>query len=164
VTKSELWPSDSPAAIAHINMLQGIIARLAGNSASCKTWCLTLVAALLSFAAGVHAPRLAAFAIVPVFVFLLLDSTYLAQEQAYRELFKRIIGKMRGGSYGLADAYEAAAPIARYGVLRAFKSWSIWPFYLSLALAYAVAMWSGWVASPPAPVEVAQGAPAATAP
>ena len=40
--ESPLWPADSPAVTAHINLLQGIINRLANNSASCKTWCLPL--------------------------------------------------------------------------------------------------------------------------
>ena len=32
---------------AHISMLQGIINRMAGNSANCKNWTVTLVAAML---------------------------------------------------------------------------------------------------------------------
>jgi hypothetical protein len=35
-TVSPLWPADDPAVAAHINLLQGIINRLANNSASCK--------------------------------------------------------------------------------------------------------------------------------
>jgi len=35
---------------AHVQLLEGIITRLANNSASCRTWCLTLVAAILSLA------------------------------------------------------------------------------------------------------------------
>jgi hypothetical protein len=44
---SPFWPADNPAAIAHVNLIQGIINRLANNSASCKTWCLVIVSALL---------------------------------------------------------------------------------------------------------------------
>ena len=47
---SPLWPAHSPAATSHITVLQGIITRLANNSAACKTWSLTLVAAVLSVA------------------------------------------------------------------------------------------------------------------
>jgi hypothetical protein len=34
---SLLWPADNPAVTAHINLLQGVINRLANNSAACKT-------------------------------------------------------------------------------------------------------------------------------
>jgi hypothetical protein len=148
--KSQLWPADNSAVTAHIAMLQSIIARLATASASCKTWCLTLVGALLSFAAGIRSPQLAAFAIVPILIFAFLDSTYLAQERAYRDLFKGIVAKIRDGRYAIGDSFEARAPLRPGAVFRAFGSWSIWPVYLSLLLAYVAAMCSGWIA-PPAP-------------
>lgn len=149
--KSELWPADNPAVTAHITMLQGIITRLAANSASCKTWCLALVGASLSFAAGMHSPALAAFSIVPVLVFAILDSYYLAQERAYRHLYGVIADKIRDGSYARADAFEARAPLQPGAVIGAFASWSILPLYLGLLLAYGAAVWSGWVAMPEAP-------------
>ena len=37
-------------------MLQGIINRMAGNSASCKTWTVTLVAAQLALLVGKQIP------------------------------------------------------------------------------------------------------------
>jgi hypothetical protein len=57
-SSSPFWPADSPAATTHITLLQGIITRLANNSASCKTWCLTLVAALLSLSGAAHLPQM----------------------------------------------------------------------------------------------------------
>ena len=47
---SAFYPADNAAVIAHLNYLQAIITRLAGNSAQCKTWCLAIVSALFSFA------------------------------------------------------------------------------------------------------------------
>lgn len=158
---SPLWPADNPAVTAHISMLQAIIARLAANSASCKTWCLALVGALLSFAAGTDSPRLAAFAVVPIVMFAFLDSHYLAQERAYRSLFVAIVGKIRDGSYTIADSFEARAPVPRGGLGRAFLSWSVWPVYLGLLIAYGVAMYSGWIAEPAAAAEA--GLPTASA-
>ena len=38
---------ERPAVQGYLSMLQGIINRMAGNSASCKTWTVTLVTALL---------------------------------------------------------------------------------------------------------------------
>ncbi|MEA3065561.1 MAG: hypothetical protein QOJ27_2013 [Sphingomonadales bacterium] len=147
---SPLWPADNSAVTAHISMLQAIIARLATNSASCKTWCLALVGALLSFAAGTKVPAIAAFAIVPIVMFAFLDANYLAQERAYRVLFAKIVGKIRDRSYAISDSFEAKAPIEPGALARAFRSWSIWPFYLGLLAAYAVAMGSGWIGLPSA--------------
>jgi hypothetical protein len=142
-------PADSPAAIEHIKLLQGIVNRLANNSASCKTWCLTLVAALLSLAGTSRNPALVPISLVPVVMFGFIDTMYLAQERAYRDLYKRMVGKMQNGSYAVTDAFEATAPINFGGFCRAFLSWSIWPIYLGLIAAYIVAKCTGalvWLA------------------
>ena len=39
---------DRTSVQAHINMLQGTINRMASNSANCKLWCVTLLAAILA--------------------------------------------------------------------------------------------------------------------
>ncbi|HLZ05611.1 MAG TPA: hypothetical protein VKR55_26105 [Bradyrhizobium sp.] len=136
-------PPDNQAVIAHINLLQGIISRLANNSASCKTWCLSIVAALLSLAGAVHDGDLVTIALVPVAVFGFIDTMYLAFETAYRELYKGIVTKLRESRYTLADVYEANAWFGiRYFVscfVRAFLSWAIWPVYLGLVAAYLAA-------------------------
>ncbi len=41
-TNSKFEP-DSPAVQTHLSLIQAVIARMAGNSRSCKTWCITLV-------------------------------------------------------------------------------------------------------------------------
>lgn len=143
---SPLWPADSPAVTAHINLLQGIINRLANNSASCKTWCLTLVSALVSLAGATHAPGIVTFALVPVVIFGFMDTMYLAQERAYRELYAGIVESIRGGSYGLGSAYDARAPLTFSRVCSALASWSIFPVYLGLILTYLCAHLAGWLA------------------
>jgi hypothetical protein len=136
---------DSPAVIAHINLLQGIINRLAGASASCKTWCIALVAALLSLAGTSHLPGVTSIALVPVIIFGFLDTSYLAQERAYRDLFKAIVVKIHNGSYGVAETFVAGAPLKSGARLGAVFSWSILPIYLGLIVLYGVAYWRGWL-------------------
>ena len=145
-TDSPVIAIDAPAVAAHINLLQGIINRLANNSSSCKTWCLTLVGALLSLAGATHVPAIVTFALIPVVIFGFLDGMYLAQERAYRVLYRRIVGLIRVGDYRRADAYEASAPIGLADLLSSLKSWSIFPIYGGLILAYIVAHFSGWLA------------------
>jgi hypothetical protein len=131
---------------AHINLLQGIINRLADNSSSCKTWCLTLVGALLSLAGATHVPAIVTFALVPVVIFGFLDTMYLAQEKAYRDLYNRKVDAIRRGSYGREDLFDANARRHIRHFRDALTSWSIWPIYLSLIVGYGVASFCGWIA------------------
>jgi hypothetical protein len=142
---SPLSPADNPAVTAHINLLQGIINRLANNSASCKTWCLTLVGALLSLAGATRTPGIVAFALVPVVVFGFVDTMYLTQERAYRELYARVVKTIRDGTYDRNSAYEARAPLTFASFCATLTSWSIFPIYLTLILAYVVAACAGWL-------------------
>lgn len=144
-TISPLWPADNPATTAHMTMLQGIITRLANNSASCKTWCLTLVGALVSLAGATKVPAIITFALIPIVIFGFLDTMYLAQEKAYRVLFNNVVGRIREGKYCLSDAFEAKAALKLKFVSQAFRSWSIWPVYLGLIAAYLFAHYKGWL-------------------
>jgi|SRR6185369_4400826 len=142
---SPLWPADNPAVTAHVALLQGIINRLANNSTSCKTWCLTLTGAFLSLAGAAKQPAIVTFAIVPIAVFGFVDLMYLANERAYRNLYKTIVEKIRNGSYVKADAFEARATWTCADALACIKSWSIWPVYGALIAAYIVVEATGWV-------------------
>jgi hypothetical protein len=143
---SSLWPAENPAVTAHINLLQGIINRLANNSTSCKTWCLTLVGALISLAGAAHVPGIITFAIIPVVIFGFMDTMYLAQEKAYRDLYTHVIERIRTTNYALCDVFEARAPLGLSSVLSAIKSWSILPIYAGLIIMYAAAHLGGWLA------------------
>lgn len=143
---SPLWPADNPAITAHVSLLQGIISRLANNSASCKTWCLALVGALVSLAGATRVPGIITFTLIPVVIFGFMDTMYLAQEKAYRDLYTCTITKIRNGSYSLGKVYEARASLKFRHVLKAMVSWSIFPVYLGLVAAYLIAYLKGWLA------------------
>jgi hypothetical protein len=145
-------PPDNPAVTAHITLLQGIINRLATASASCKTWCIALVAALVSLAGTTRLPGIVAIALVPVVIFGFLDASYLAQERAYRDLYKRVIDKIHTGTYTAADTFAASAPMHTGARIKAFFSWSVAPMYLGLIALYVIACYLGWLKllAPPA--------------
>lgn len=42
-----LTAKENSAIQAHVNMLQGVINRMANNSANCKTWAITIISAIL---------------------------------------------------------------------------------------------------------------------
>ena len=144
-TCSSYWPADNPATMAHVNLLQGIINRLANNSTSCKTWCLALVSALIGLAGANKSLGIASYALFPVLLFGCLDAMYLAQERAYRQLYRKVVDKIRAGKYVLADAFETDARFGLSGFFRALLSWAVFPIYLGLIVAYVVARHTGWV-------------------
>jgi hypothetical protein len=144
---SRLWPADNPAVMAHIALLQGIINRLADNSASCKTWCLTLVAALISLAGATHVPAILTGGLVPIVIFGFVDTMYVAQERAYRELYACVVDDIRKGTYALDHAFEARAPLSIRGCLKAVSSWSIFSVYAGLIALYGIAHCAGWLAA-----------------
>jgi len=140
---SPLEPANSPAAITHLNMLQAVITRLAGNSAQCKTWCVAIVSALFGLAGATKSGRIAAAAIIPIAVFGFVDAAYLANEKAYRDLYNAIAAKIRNRSYGLADFANLSAPADAGHYLWALASWSVWPVYIGLFVAYLIVLLSG---------------------
>lgn len=140
---STFAPADNAAAIAHLNMLQAIVARLAGNSVQCKTWCLAIVSALIGFAGAVKNDNVVAVALVPIIIFAFVDTSYLAHESAYRGLYNEVSAKIRGGSYRLSDCFLLNAPVTPARYLAALRSWSIWPIYLGLIAAYALTRCTG---------------------
>lgn len=68
---------ESPAVQSHLSMLQGIINRMVENSANCKNWTLTLVAAMLVLLVdkNMQIPN-ALICLIPIGLFYLLDCYY----------------------------------------------------------------------------------------
>ena len=73
-----------------------------------------------------------------------LDAMYLAQERAYRQLFRTIVDKIRAGKYLLGDAFETNARFGLPGFFSALLSWAVFPIYLGLIVAYVLARQTGW--------------------
>ena len=73
--------------IAHLQMIQAVITRLAGNSFMIKRWSVTLVAALFALAAASTNVLFVCLAYFPVFMFWALDAYFLRQERLFRKLY-----------------------------------------------------------------------------
>ena len=138
-TDNTARPVETAIIIAHVNLLEGIITRLANNSASCKTWCLTLVAAIVGLAGATRSVAVVSIALLPVIIFGLLDAMYLAQERAYRELYAAIVSKFQRGLYTMVDVFDARAQWTGAHFCRALASWSCYPVYCGLLIAYLLA-------------------------
>ncbi|MCT7294093.1 hypothetical protein NVV99_24675 [Rhodococcus sp. PAE-6] len=74
----------------HMEFVQSIITRLANNSFLLKGWSLTLVSALMGFAVAHDHILLAAAAVLPALVFWILDTYYLRQERAFRNIYDAV--------------------------------------------------------------------------
>ena len=82
-----LTTKENSAVQAHINMLQGIINRMANNSANCKTWAITIISAIIVLYADdkINQEELW-ICYIPICLFFFLDCFYLGLE---RQIIKK---------------------------------------------------------------------------
>ncbi len=121
---------NSAAVRTHLEIMQGVVTRMAGNSHSCKVWCVTLVAAILVLVARTGQPQHALIAVVPTVLFLILDTYYLAMERAFIGSYNAFVKKLHGGSLGATDVFKVAPTGSTPKLfVNCLRSFSIWPFY-----------------------------------
>lgn len=71
----------------YIEMLQGNIERMAGNSSNCKSWMVTIVSALMALQCTINALNgWILLGILPILLFWYLDVYYLHLERGMRNL------------------------------------------------------------------------------
>ena len=136
MTKTPIDINPDAASIqTHLGILQNVIQRMASNSSTCKAWCVTLVSAVLVIIADKGKPDYAYIAFLPTFVFTALDAYYLALEKAFRNSYNDFISKLHKKSLTEEDLYSVI-PKGNISDLQiqSLKSFSVWGFYLSLAL------------------------------
>lgn len=76
----------------YIELLQDVINRMAGNSANCKTWLLTIVAAVITFTATKDLPKVVLLMLMGIDVlFYLLDVFYLYLERKFRLIERKFV-------------------------------------------------------------------------
>ncbi len=135
----------SPSVQAHLSILQSVIQRMATNSASCKTWCITVVSAILVVIADKNKPEYAFIAFLPTFLFMALDAYYLALEKGFRTAYNNFVQTVHSGNLKVSDLYSVApAGSTNTHQLDAVKSPSVWGFYIPLMalilLAYSLVL------------------------
>jgi hypothetical protein len=136
------YGEESPAVQAHLGIAQSVIQRMASNSASCKAWCITLVAAILVIVADKGQPNYALIAAVPTLLFLVLDTYYLALERCFRDSYNEFIEKVHGGRVVATDLYAVTPKGSLPKTLaQSLRSFSIWPFYATLGVMIWLSMW-----------------------
>ncbi|MBQ8422410.1 MAG: hypothetical protein IJX11_09145 [Bacteroidales bacterium] len=146
----------------YLQMMQDNISRMASNSANCKTWTVTIVAAFLAIGCGVDKLNgWIALAFIPIVVFWYLDTFYLHLERGMRNRQKDFLNKAKellslntnAADEQVIDDYNKAlfqfAPLVSVeedktkGIVSTtdrFFSKSIAPFYGSIAICVLVVL------------------------
>lgn len=128
---TKLPPTDEllTARVGHLNMIQGVVSRLATFSANAKNFCITVVAVLVGIAFQQHLPLLLVAAAFVVASFAALDIYYLAQERRFREFYREVADRP------LADAAQMDLSPSKLTLGEYFagiRSFSTGGFYLLL--------------------------------
>lgn len=132
--------------IGYLNLIQGNIARMAGNSALMKGFAATMIAAMLGMVVSESAQwYYIAISMFPVLAFIRLDIFYLQRERRYRNLYNIVAeNKYLDFKYtlDLKSPYLKEYQDAIYkktGFIKTMCSVSVWQFYIwFIALAVAL--------------------------
>ena len=76
--------------LKHLDLIQGVINRMASNSFSLKNWTVVIVSALFALAARYSDYNFVIIAFLPLSGFWLLDGYFLRQERLYRKLYDSV--------------------------------------------------------------------------
>ena len=76
--------------LKHLELIQGVINRMASNSFRLKEWGVVLVSAILFLAAREDSGEAALIGLAPAVVFWGLDAYFLRQERLYRALYDHV--------------------------------------------------------------------------
>lgn len=141
VSPTSSAPADPPATseptgprIHHLEMIQGVITRLALNSFDLKRWNVLLLSGALIFLARADDTEHLWVAVIPLLALWFLDGYFLNQERLFRQLYDSV----RRGGPAPTDFSMATAPTGA-GVgpwLRAALSRTLLLFHGSLTLAF----------------------------
>lgn len=127
--------SEGSAAVqAHLSILQAIVLRMATNSSACKAWCISIVSAILVLVADKGKPQHALIALLPTLLFLALDAYYLALEKHFRTAYNAFVAKVHSGAVRPVDVFSIEPGITAKEQIAALRSFSVWAFYVPLAL------------------------------
>ena len=125
---------ESLAVQKHLEIMQGVIARMAENSRSCKVWCITLVSATLVLVARTGEPRHALIALAPTALFYLLDAYYLMLERRFRNSYDNSVDRLHIEQLATSELYavNGCGSKVRIFLWAMFRAFSVFPFYVTV--------------------------------
>jgi hypothetical protein len=90
----------------HLELIQGVINRMASNSFQLKGWSVTLVSALFALGASGTNVAVIYLAYLPAIAFWVLDGYFLWQERMYRKLYDAVRQQTGSDSDFSMNAYK----------------------------------------------------------
>jgi hypothetical protein len=118
-----------------LEMVQGIVSRMAGYGVNFKSYCITVTTAVCGFAITLQRPVVSLLALLPIASFALIDAQYLRLERRFRRLFDSIRSEDWEAIPSFKIDLRTAPFVPYFGTL---CSWSIVAFYAPLALGVAI--------------------------
>ncbi len=126
------------AKLKHLELIQGVINRLAGNSFYMKGWTVVLLSALLVLVVREDQGDLSLLGLLPVLVFWGLDAYFLRQERLFRALYDRVrLIDEAEIDFSMDVGVVRADP--RLTWIRALVSRTLIPFYGALTVVVIIA-------------------------
>lgn len=132
----ESYNKESDAVKTHLSFLQSIITRMAENSFKCKGWAITICSAILVlFIQNDVKNNMIWITVIPMSMFFVLDSYYLALEKHFRDKYNELVSHLSKKLNGVkeSEVYKISGPgvgsIAK-NLLLSLISPSIFLFYL----------------------------------
>ncbi len=122
-------PSDNQ--VRHLEIIQGVINRMATNTFALKVLAGTFAAAVLAYAGAANdvQPVLVWIGVIPVSAFWYLDTRYLRLEKLFRKLYNAVRkGNVEEPFDMNFSRFDAEVP----NHLEIAWSWSVRDFYLAL--------------------------------
>ena len=122
--------------IAYLQIIEGAIDRMGGNSAILKGFAAAVLTGVSAFASFTDVTVFVlVLALLPVLLFGYLDAKYLQVEKKYRVLYEQVRLNQKGIDYSMDTRFSKDVLKAENATLwNATRSWSVWPFYGLLIL------------------------------
>ncbi|QVK32286.1 hypothetical protein [Pseudomonas syringae] len=133
-------PESAALRVAYLNIVQGIISRLANSSSVIKGASVTVLSALLAFAGGEHVTFHVWMFILPGVIFMCYHAYFLQQERAFVNLYNAAAAKPLSTEVSFViDAAKINAVKEAYWSVLARKT--IWGFHLPMIAGFVLAFW-----------------------
>ncbi|MGE3063160.1 MAG: hypothetical protein AB7T10_05950 [bacterium] len=122
----------------HINILQNVISRMAGNSANSKTWAITIISAIVVLLIDRSKSGVFYIAYVPLAMFFFLDCFYLGLERHFRNIYNEFVEGLDSDKFDYKMVYKLQGPkkLSKKIGLTICGAWSFstTPFYIIIAV------------------------------
>jgi hypothetical protein len=90
--------------VSHLSYLQDVVTRMEMNSNSCKTICAVLIASIMISIPC--SPEYALIGFIPVFLFFMLDSYYLANGRSVIRQYEKFVKQVQDNIVDLSQIYN----------------------------------------------------------